>query len=73
MPKCFWFWAPRHASQIHNYIPRKLNGCLTSSFEIVHGVQPDLRILFRLFATRHFTHMQDATRERTTMESQSLQ
>eukprot|EP00957_Ditylum_brightwellii_P050067 3795324-Ditylum_brightwellii.AAC.1 len=54
-------------------MPRELNGCLTLSFEIVHGVWPDLCILFRLFATEYFTHTQDATRERITMESHLLQ
>eukprot|EP00957_Ditylum_brightwellii_P002338 179521-Ditylum_brightwellii.AAC.3 len=34
IPKCFWFWALRHAAQVHNYMSRKLNGYLTSSFKI---------------------------------------
>eukprot|EP00957_Ditylum_brightwellii_P150307 11446684-Ditylum_brightwellii.AAC.1 len=73
MPKCFWFWTLCHAAQVHNYMPRKLNGCFTLSFKIVHGVWSDLCILFRLFATGYFTYTQDATKECTTMELQLLQ
>jgi hypothetical protein len=51
MPRSYWFWALRHANQVANYIPCKVNDELTTPFELVYGVKPDYRILFRLFST----------------------
>jgi Reverse transcriptase (RNA-dependent DNA polymerase) len=64
MPRTFWFWALRHATQVSNYIPCKVNGELTTSFELVHGVKPDYRVLFRLFSTVYFRVQRDGARDR---------
>lgn len=64
MPRAYWFWALRHANQVANYIPCKVEGELTTSFELVHGVKPDYRILFRLFSTVYWRVERDGARER---------
>jgi hypothetical protein len=64
MPRDYWFWALRHANQVANYIPCKVDGELTTSFELVHGVKPDYRILFRLFSTVYWRVERDGARAR---------
>ena len=64
MPRAYWFWALRHATQMVNYIPCKVNGELTTPFELVHGVKPDYRVVFRLFSTVYFRVKCDGARER---------
>jgi len=64
MPRTYWFWAIRHANQIQNYIPCKVNDELTTPFELVHGVKPDYRILFRLFSTVYWRVERDGARTR---------
>jgi hypothetical protein len=49
---------------VANYIPCKVNGDLTTSFELVHGVKPDYRILFRLFSTVYWRVERDGARAR---------
>jgi hypothetical protein len=64
MPRAYWFWALRHATQVSNYIPCKVDGELTTPFELVHGVKPDYRVLFRLFSTVYFRVERDGNRTR---------
>jgi len=51
MPWCYWYWALRHAVHVANYLPCTVNGLSTTPHELVYGVKPDLRTLFRLFST----------------------
>ena len=62
-----------HAVQVMNHLPVKATGELTSPFELVHGVKPDCRVLFRLFSTVYFKHDSDGSRDRDGVEAQSLQ
>jgi hypothetical protein len=65
MPRSYWFWALRHATQVSNYIPScKVNDELTMPFEFVHGVKPDYRVLFRLFSTIYFRVERDGNQAR---------
>ena len=73
MPRKFWYWAIRHSVQVHNYMPCKVEGKLTSPFELAHGTKPDYRILCRLFATTYFKHESDGERTRDGIESKSMQ
>jgi len=54
MPKNFWYWALRQSIQVMNYIPCTVSGISTTPHELVYGIKPDLRILFRLFSTGYF-------------------
>ena len=63
MPRAYWFWALRHANQVMNYIPCKVNGELTTPFELVHGVKPDYRVLLRLFSTTYYRIESEGGRE----------
>jgi hypothetical protein len=64
MPRTFWFWSLRHATQVSNYIPCKVNGELTTPFKLIHGVKPDYRIRFRLFSTVYFKVERDSAQAR---------
>lgn len=73
MPRCYWFWALRHAVHVANYLPCTVNGLSTTPHELVYGVKPDLRTLFRLFSTGFFKHERDGTRDRDGIaESKSM-
>jgi len=50
LPSTFWFYAIKRAAEVCNYFPTKLDdGSFCTPIELVHGQQPDLRVLFRLF------------------------
>jgi len=64
MPRCYWYWALRHAVHVINYLPCTVNTLTTSPHELVYGVKPDYRTLFRLFSTGYFKHEKDSDRAR---------
>jgi hypothetical protein len=73
LPSSFWFYAVRHATEVCNYFPYKLeDGSLTTPFELAHKTKPDLRVLFQLFALAvvHCERVGDTSL--TKFESQSL-
>jgi hypothetical protein len=50
LPASFWFYAVRHAAEVCNYFPTKLDsGQFITPFELVHRQKPDLRVLFPMF------------------------
>jgi hypothetical protein len=62
LPSTFWFYAVRHAAEVCNYFPYKLeDGSYTTPFELAHKTKPDLRVLFKLFglAAVHHEHIGD--------------
>jgi hypothetical protein len=51
LPSTFWFYAVRHAVEVCNYFPVKLeDGSYTTPFELAHHQKPNLRVLFNLFS-----------------------
>jgi hypothetical protein len=51
LPSSFWYYAVRRATEICNYFPMPLeDGKLSTPFELVHHVKPDLCLLFKPFA-----------------------
>ena len=54
MPRDYWFHAVQHACRMMNQIPSKVNGKLTTSFELVHHIPPDTRTWFPLFSIVFF-------------------
>jgi hypothetical protein len=44
-----------------NYFPCTISGISTTPHELVYGVKPDLRVLFRLFSTGYFRHLRDGS------------
>jgi hypothetical protein len=59
MPRQYWYWALRQSVQVLNYIPCTVEGISTTPHELVYGVKPDLRVLFRMFSTGFFRHLRD--------------
>jgi hypothetical protein len=46
----FWFYAVRRAAEVGNYFPIPLeDGSLSTPFELVHKLKPDLWVLFKPF------------------------
>jgi hypothetical protein len=54
MPRAFWFQAVQHATRVCNIFPCRVNGELTTAFELAYGVKPDYRVLFRLFSVGYY-------------------
>lgn len=73
MPRNYWFWALRHANRASNIFPLRCDDTITTSHELVFGVQPDCRQLFRLFSTAYLSHSKDNTHPRSSTESHTLQ
>lgn len=74
MPRNFWYWALQQTVHVMNYFPCLVNGLSTTPFELVYGIKPDLRTLFRLFSCGYFLHEKDGVRTRDGIsESKTLQ
>jgi hypothetical protein len=74
MPKSFWYWSLRPSIQVMNYMPCHVTGISTTPHELVYGIKPDLRVLFRLFSTGYFRHYQDGTHHHSGIsDSRSMQ
>jgi hypothetical protein len=58
MPRSFWYWALRQSIQVMNCFPCTVTGISTTPHELVYGIKPDLRILFRLFSTGYLKKKQ---------------
>ena len=79
MSRDYWFFAIAHAARMMNYIPGKVDGKLTTSFELVHRVKPNGRTLFPLFSIVYFSQNKttgtdsdaDASGDRSTFMSRS--
>jgi hypothetical protein len=65
MPCNYWYWALRQAVQVANYVPCSVNGISSTPHELVYGVKPDLRVLFRMFSVGFFHHLRDGTQHRS--------
>ena len=61
MPRTYWYWGLCQAVHVINYFPCLVNGLSTTPFELVYGVKPDLRTLFRLFSCGYFVHEKDGS------------
>jgi hypothetical protein len=73
MPRCYWYWALRHAVHVLNYLPCTVNGLTTTPHELMYGVKPDFHTLFRLFLYVFFKHEKDGQRMRDGIsESKSM-
>ena len=73
IPRTYWWWAMRHASQVINMFPCTVNNLKTPPLELVYGVKPDYSVLLPLFSTAYFKHDRDSDRARDGSESKVLQ
>ena len=70
MSRDYWFFAIQHAARMMNMIPGKVDGNLTTSFELVHRVKPDARTLIPLFSIVYFSMDKNDNTERTNFMSE---
>jgi hypothetical protein len=57
LPTKFWFFAVKHAAEVCNYFPIRLeDGTFSTTFELVHKSKPDLGVLFKLFSLAAVCH-----------------
>jgi hypothetical protein len=59
IPRCFWFYAIKHAAWMMNAIPGKFKTRLASPFLLVHGVGHDVRTWIPVFSMCYFHHTKD--------------
>ena len=72
MSRDYWFFALQHAARMMNMIPAKVNERLTTSFELVHRVKPDVRTWFPLFSVVFFYKEDDVDHDRNNFESDAM-
>jgi hypothetical protein len=73
LPSSFWFYAVRHGAEVCNYFPIPMeDGSLSTPFELVHKVKPDLRVLFKPFALAAVCHERVGDTNLHKFDSQSL-
>ena len=53
LPSSFWWQAVKRASEMANYIPLILNNKLTTSHELVFGIQPDFQNILPMFSVAY--------------------
>ena len=67
----YWFHAVQHSCGMTNQIPAKVDGKLTTPFELVHHVAPDTRTWFPLFSIAYFYKDLDNDKDCTTFQSKT--
>ena len=60
LPSEYWWFAVKRAVEVTNYLPIKANNKLTTPYELVYGIKPDLRLLFPLFSLAYVHRLKDA-------------
>ena len=73
MSRDYWFFAVQHAARMHNMIPGRVNGRLTTPFELVHRCPPDTRTWFPIFSMVYFYKDSDADKSRSSFQSNAMQ
>ena len=69
----FWFYAVKRAAKICNYFPVKLEcGSWTTPLELAHQVQPDLRVLYKMFGVAAVRREHHGDHTLGKFESQSI-
>ena len=72
MPKDYWYHAIHHACRMMNQIPLKVEGKLTTPFELVHRVPPDSRTRFPLFSLVYFYKEDDGDKDRENFQAKAM-
>ena len=72
MPPDFWFHVIHHACRMTNQIPAKVNGELTTPFELVHRSAPDSRTWFPLFSVVFFYKDTNKQKDRSSFQSRGM-
>jgi hypothetical protein len=72
MPNRLWFFALHHAVQFSNYLPIMVDGCITTSFEMVHLYQHNYQaILYPIFSHIYSRWIRDGSCDRLQFEPHS--
>ena len=72
IPCKYYYWVTIHGNCITNHVPGRLNRKLTSPFELVHGVKPDLWTWFELFTIGFFHHQEYGNFSRSKSKYQTM-
>ncbi len=73
LPSSFWFYAVHQATEVCNYFPITLeDGSLITSFELVHAIKPDLKVLFKPFTLAAVCRERQGNETLGKFESQSV-
>ena len=60
LPPQFWWFAFKRATEISNYIPIKIDGIITTPFEQIYRVKPDIRNLLSIFTLAYLLKYKNA-------------
>ena len=69
MPRDYWFHAIQHSCRMSNQILAKVEGKLTTPFEIFHHVAPDICTWFPIFSIAYFYKESDSDKYCTTLQA----
>ena len=72
LPSEFWFYTVKQAVQATKYIPVTLRDQITTPFEVVHHVKPNIRDLFLMFIVAYVDKHEDSTTLLENVNYQSL-
>ena len=72
LPSTFLWWALKRATEISNYLPIRINNCLTTPFELTYGEKPDLRNLIPTFSVSYLSRYRDGNISRKNVHSHSI-
>ena len=71
MPRDYWYFAIAHAARMMNMTPGNVSGKLTTPFELVHRVAPDVRTWFPLFSIVYF-HLNNTDGDAASFDSDAM-
>ena len=72
LPPQFWWYAIRLACEVSNYTPIRVDGVLTTPYEMAYHVKPDLRNMLPMFGVGYLQRYRDLGSQRAWETSQSL-
>ena len=72
LPSRFWFFALKRAAEVSNYLPITIDNQITTPFELVYKIKPDLRVIFPIFSVAYVHKTRDGTTNCLTFHSNIL-
>ena len=71
MPRDYWYFAIAHAARMMNMTPGNMSGKITTPFELVHRVAPDVRTWIPLFSIVYF-HLNNTDGDAASFDSDAM-
>ena len=72
MPRDYWFHTIQHSFRITNQIPAKVDGKITTPFELLHHVAPNTCTWYHLLSIAYFYKDSYNNKDLTTLHSKAM-